>query len=299
MKTRYVYYDKGTGFIGDILSSRKAGRAPYIECDNSDVVGFIMGTESTNDYVVAYNKRDDKHILIEKNNVVAFRKQSKELYKIPYKKNGDSDITLVQYQDNVLEVNLDMSRISPLYNTNLGEQVCFETGTEIRIVVKENDTGQLVSEFVLDANELLDSVQLFFKLDTDNVEFYTYKLFNTYSWSKGTLRFTSPIREKKNYNIHKADTKRISENHSYHLEITETDNKITIDNSIEDLKSIKFNEVIHFFIVDKYDPNILYDKFSLDEKSLKGNKIIIDLDVSLKDKSVLYNNKYVSVLIKE
>ena len=299
MKTRYVYYDKETGLINQILSKRKPGRAPYIKCDNSDVEGFITATKSFNKYVVAYNRETDKTILMERNNVVAFRKQSKDLYKIPYKKNFESDITIVHYKDDVLEVSIDMSRISPLFNTNFGEQVCFENGTEIRIIVKEKKTGDLIKEIVIDAQKLLDSAQMFFKLENHDVEFFTYKLFNSYSWFKGTLRYLSPIKSNKTFNIYKADTKIASDSYSYHFVMKPTNYGIQIVNNIEDLKLIKFSERLNFFVVDKYDSSILYEKFSLDRKLLKEKKIEISLETDVKGKTILYNNKYVNVFLEE
>jgi len=296
MKTRYVYYNKETGFIEEILSKRKKGRAPYIECDHSEVEGFIMGTKSINRYVIAYNKAIDKNILIERNNVVVFRKQSKELYKIPYKKNTQSDITLVCYEDGVMEISLDMSGISPLFNTNFGEQVKFERGTEIRIVVKETD--EFVEEIVIDAQKLLEEGQMFFKMKNENIEFYTYKLFNSYSWFKGTKRYTSPVKRKSNFNIYRADMKILSTNYSYHLIMKPTQSGVIVENNIENLTLIKFNEKLNFFIVDRHDPNILYEKFSLSEKDLKRKNILVDLETEVKGKSIMYDNKYVSVFLE-
>lgn len=299
MKTRYVYYNKETGFIEEILSKRKRGRSPYVECDNSEVEGFIMGTKSINTYVIAYNKDTDKHVLIERNNVVAFRKQSKELYKIPYRKNYQSDITLVYYEDDVMEISLDMSRISPLFNTNFGEQVKFELGTEIRIVVKEKGTDELVQQIIIDAQKLLEEGQMFFEMKNKNIELYTYKLFNSYSWFKGTKRYTSPIKRKTNFNIYRADTKISSNNYSYHIVVKPTESGATIENNIENLKLIRFNEKLDFFIVDRHDPNILYEKFYLSEQDLKRKNILIDLETDLKGKSILYDNKFISVFLKE
>ncbi len=164
MKKRYVYYNKKTGIITDILVKRKRGRAVYIECDVEEVIGFLDGSVGTNSYVVAHDKITDKHILIEKNNIIRFRKISKTLTKIPYKKNAETDLRLIYYPDNVLEVTLDPSRIAPLYKTNFKDEVKFERGTEIRISIKEKDSGNLLKELVIVAQDLLDSPQLFFEL---------------------------------------------------------------------------------------------------------------------------------------
>jgi hypothetical protein len=300
MKKRYVYYDVNTGHIKEILSVRKPGRARYIECSNDEVRGFITGEIGINDWIVAYNKKLDKHILIEKNNVIKLRKPSKTLYKIPYKKTIDSDLTLIYYSDNVLEVSLDVSRIAPLYQTNFRDEVVFERGTEIRITLKEKDSGNLLKEFVIDAQELLKAGQLFFDLYdhiySNNVEFFTYKMFENYSWFKGSIKLMSPIKNKIKFDIHKADSKQESENSSYHLIMTPTKTGLKIKNNIEDLKLIRFHDQIEFFVVDKHDPNILYEKFSLTEEILKDKVILIKLDTDMRGKSILYNQKYISVL---
>ena len=41
MKTKFVYYDKQTGQIKDILSKRKRGRAPYVEVEFERIRGEL------------------------------------------------------------------------------------------------------------------------------------------------------------------------------------------------------------------------------------------------------------------
>jgi len=299
-RTRYVYYDKKTGFITDILKTRKRGRAAYISCDVDEVIGFLSGQIGMTEYVVAFNTVKEEHELIKKDNVILFREQSKELYKIPYKKDVETDLRLVYYTDNVLEVTLDMSRISPLYQTNFKDDVVFENGTEIRLVLKEKDSGNLLKEFVIDAQDLLESVQLYFELYDhiypDNVEFFTYKMFNSYSWCREKLRLTSPMKERLKFEIHKADSKRRSESFDYHLIIKPTKKGIKIKNNITSLKLIRFHKAVEFFIVDKHDPNILYEKFFLDKDDFESKIIDISLDTDITDKTILYNQKYISAL---
>ena len=59
---------------------------------------------------------------------------------------------------------------------------------------------------------------------------------------------------------------------------------------------IRFHESIEFFIVDKHDPNILYEKFALDADDLESTTIKFRLKIDAKDKAILYNHKYISVL---
>jgi len=303
MKKRYVYYDVNTGQILDILSKRKRGRARYIECTNDEVKGFITGDVGVNDWIVAYNKVLEKYVLIEKNNIIVIRKPSKSLYKIPFKKTMDSDLTLIYYSDNVLEVSLDVSRFAPLYQTNFRKEVRFERGTEIRIILKEKDSGNLLKEFVIGAQDLLDEGQLFFDLYDHiyqhNIEFFTYKVFEKYTWYKGAVKTMSPIKNKIKFHIHKADTLASSKDFTYHLIIIPTKGGVRIENNIEDLKLIKLNEPIEFYIVDRHDPNILYEKFALSEEHLSDEIIMVKLKTDAKGKSILYNHKYISVLIKE
>jgi hypothetical protein len=300
MKTKFIYYDKETGRIKEILGSRKRGRAPYIETDFENVRGLITGEMGMNQWVIAYNTVAKKHVLMEKDNVIKFREIPKTPMKIPYKKNAISDLTLVYYSDNVLEVSLDVSRIAPLYQTNFKDEVRFERGTEIRIIAREKDSGNLLKEFVIEAEDLLDSVQIFFELFDhiypDNVEFFTYKMFGSYSWSKGTIKLISPMKDRIKFHIHKADSKLRSKDFTYHLIMTPTEKGLKIINNIESLKLIRFYDDIEFYLVDKHDPNILYEKFSLNEDELQESVIMLDLKTDAKDKSILYNHKYISVL---
>lgn len=299
-RIRYVYYDKKTGFITHILNKRRRGRAPYIECDIDEVIGFLDQSWGMLDYVVAYNNELEKHMLVKKDNMILFRKQSKNLYKIPYRRNIETDLRLVYYSDNVLEATLDMSRISPLYQTNFRDEVYFERGTEIRIIVKEKGKDNLLKEIRIDAQELLDSGQMFFELydhmSADNVDFFTYKLFNTYSWAFGKNKLISPLTEKIKFEIHKADSKRRSENFEYHLIVNVTEDGLKIKNNIENPKLIRFSRNIEFFIVDKHDPNILYEKFYIDKYDIVEKEITIKLNIDASGKTILYNNKYISVL---
>lgn len=302
-RNRYVYYDKKTGFITHILPTRRRGRSPYIECDIDEVIGFLDGSVGLLEYVVAFDRDLKKHILIKKDNIIRLRQPSKELIKIPYKKNADSDLRIVYYSDNVLEVSLDMSRIAPLYQTNFRDEVVFEKGTEIRITLKEKDSGNLLKEFIINAQDLLDSVQMFFELYdhiySDNVEFFTYKMFESYSWSKGTVKLISPMKDRIKFEIHKADNRRRSKDFDYHLIMKATKKGIKITNNIESLRTIRFHEAIAFFIVDKHDPNILYEKFSLNRDDLETSDILLDLNTDITDKAILYNHKYISVLKEE
>lgn len=300
MKKKYVYYDKDTGQLRDILSKRKRGRAKYIECTIDEVVGFITGEWGMNSWCVAYNQDEKRHMLMEKNNVIKLRKASSELYKIPYRKNTETDITLVFYEDNVLEVSLDVSRIAPLYQTNFREDIQFERGSEIRLVLKEKDSGNLLKEFVIEAQDLLEAGQLFFDLYEwiyqDNVEFFTYKLFPSYSWHKGVIKLMSPIKSRIKFDIHKADMRPTKDDFSYHLIMQSTEKGLKVVNNIENLKLIRFNNQIEFFVVDPHDPNILYEKFVLTEDDLQSKHLSVKLEADTSGKAILYNHKHISVL---
>lgn len=301
MKKRYVYYDKKTGHITDILSKKKRGRSYYIECDNKEVVGFIDGTKGITQWIVVYNNELKQHILAEKNNVIMLRAPDPNLHKIPYRKEAESNLKLTYYSDNILEVTLDVSEIAPLYQTNFRDEVRFEHGTEIRIIIKEKDSGNLVKELVIEAQDLLDVVQMFFELPPipqNNIEFFTYKLFEKYSWSRGTLKLISPMKERIKFDIHKADHIPKSKNFSYHLIVTPTSTGIKIKNNIKSLKLIRFQRSIEFFVVDRHDPNILHEKFFLDKEELESKIISVKLENSIEGKTLIYNHKYISVLLK-
>jgi len=301
MKKRYVYYDKETGQIRDILSNRKAGRSPFIECSNEDVSGFISGEWGINQWVVAYDKNLEKNILIKKNNVIRLREPQKKLYKIPYGKNTKSDLKLIYYSDRVLEVLLDVSRIAPLYQTNFKDDVRFEKGTELRIIAKTKKSKELIKEIIIDAQELLESAQLFFRVSgfQNDIEFFTYKLLNSYSWYKGTVKLISPMTDRIKFDIHKADLNKRSENFSYHLIMKPYLDGIKIENNIEDPDMVRINKFVEFFVVDKYDPNVLYRKFIISEDELSEKEIIVDLKINMKGKTLLYNHKYISVLLEQ
>ncbi len=300
MKTRYVYYNKKTGIITDILATRKRGRAYYIECPFDEVVGFIEGTKGIMNYVVAHNRDIDEHVLMKKDNVIRLRAPSKKLSKIPYRVNTLSDLTLVYYPDNVLEASLDVSRIAPLYQTNFRDEVVFEKGTELRITLKEKKKGNLLKEFVIDAQELLDAGQMFFELYDhiypDDVNFFTYKLLDSYSWHTDNIKLISPAKEKIKFDIYKADNKARSKDFSYHLIMESMEKGLKITNNIENLKLIRFHKQVEFFLVDKHDPNILYEKFDLIKEDLEKKNIVVHLKCDTKGKAILYNHKYISVL---
>lgn len=303
-KIRYVYYNKFTGQILEILSKRKQGSASYIECDIENVLPILAGKVGINDVIVAYNKDVKKDLLIEKNNVIKLRNiEGDKLYKIPYKKDGPYDLRLIAYPaSNIIEVTIDLTNLTHLYATNLRDQVKFEKGSEIRIFIKDKKTDELLKTIVIDAQNLLDSVQIL--LDTDdinlnNVSFYTNRVFQKYLWNKAKIRFFSPASERIQFDIHKADTKKRSKDFSYHLEIKRTPSGLKIKNNIENFKVVKIYDPVQFFIVDKLDPNILYDKFALNVEDLERPLIPLVLKNKVKDKAIYYNHKYISVLFEE
>jgi hypothetical protein len=240
---------------------------------------------------------------MKKDNVIRLRKQRKEPIKIPYKESLKSDLKLIYYSGNTLEVSLDLANISPLYQTDFRSEVSFEKGTEFRILVKEKDTGKLFVEYIIDGQELMNEGQMYFEMGDeitpDNVEFFTYNLLPEYSWHKEDVIFVTPMKQGKKYDIHTADTKLKKDEYFYHLIVENSDYGLKIKNKIKSLNLIRFENDIDFYIVDKLDPNILYGKFSLGAKDLKKNEILVPFDESLKGKTIMYNHKYISVLVKE
>lgn len=299
---RYVYYDKYTGKILEILGKKKRGSAPYIEVDVEIVVPFLSGEKSMAHYVVAYNRERKKHQLLPKDDIIKLRNLGNKPYKIPYRKEGEFDLKITIYPASfVIEVTLDETRLSNLCSTELRDYVKFEKGTDIRIYIKDKDSESILKTIILDAQTLLEAGQLFFDttdIDLNEVEFYTDRLFEKYYWTKGTAKYFSPSKERIQFNIHRVESKR-KKGFEYHLEMSETDDGIKIVNKIEDLKVVKIYEPVDFYVVDKLDANILYDKFSLSPELLRSSKtILIPLNNSIKDKVILYNHKFISVLFE-
>ena len=300
---RYVYYNKFSGEILEILRKRKRGPAKCIECDIEEVLPLISGKKGMNDLIVAYDNEIKKHLLVEKNNIIKLRNLGSKLYKIPYKREANFDLRLLLYPKSyVLEVTLDPANISYLYNTNLREEVMFEKGTEIRIFIKDKKGEKLLKTIVIEAQKLLDAGQLLYdisEIDMKDISFYTYRMFQNCIWYKGKSRFLSPIKDKIRFDIQKADTKRRHRDFSYHLVITHKDGTLKVKNNIEDLKLVKIFEPVDFFIVDKLDPNILHGTFSLTIDSLEKDLFLVELDKIPGDRTLLYNHKYISVLFEE
>ena len=300
-KTCYIYFDKKTGRIKDILKIRKRGRAIYVTCDIEDVIGFLDGSWNINKYVVAFSKPDNQYILLKKENVVKLRQEGQKLIKIPKRRLHD-DLVMVYYPDNILEVSLNMENISPLYTTDFKKDVIFEKGTEIRIIVSNKVSGEKMKEFIIDPNEILEDGVKFLKLPEEcyptNVAFYTYKLLNSYSWSVAKNRISSPFRERVKFNIHKAETKR-KDAFDYHLIFTEIEKGLSVKNNIEDIQLLRIHGPLEFFITDKNDPHILYLKFKIDQEILeKEEEFVIKTDLDMGNKVILYNHKYISILLE-
>lgn len=300
---RYIYYDKFSGQILDIIRKRKRGTAPYIKCDVEEVLPILAGKKGINDLIVAYDNEVKKHLLVEKNNIIKLRNLGSKIYKIPYKRESTFDLRLLVYPKSyVLEITLDPANISYLYNTNFREEVMFEKGTEIRIFIKDKKGEKLFKTIVIEAQKLLDAGQLLYdisELNMKDISFHTYRMFQKCIWYKGKSRFLSPVKDKIKFDIQKADTKRRNKDFSYHLVITYKDGKLKIKNNIEDLKLVKIFEPIDFFIVDKLDPNILHGTFSLTIDSLKKESFLVELNKIQGDKTLLYNHKHISVLFEE
>jgi hypothetical protein len=98
MKKRYVYYNEFSGQILEILKEKKENNKPCIECDFEEVRSIIIGTKSINDVVVAYDKHNKVHKIIEKDNIIRIRKLGNKLYKIPNKRETFFDLRLILYE---------------------------------------------------------------------------------------------------------------------------------------------------------------------------------------------------------
>ena len=301
-KIRYVYFDKITGAIKDILSKRKRGRSLYIECDNDEVAPFIMGKKGIHESIVVFDRSQKKYVLMERDNIIKLRYYGQNLYKIPKRTIKDYDFRLDLYKDGkTLEVTIDPTRMSNMYATSFQKEVEFEKGTEIRIFVMDKEGKELFKTIVINAQELLDNIQMVFDLEedrSDNIAFYTHRVFDNYMWKNTDLKFLSPMKDNIKFEIQKADLKRRREDYKYHLEISNCDEGIEIKNNIESLILVKIFDYIDFYIVDKNDPSILYHKFSLKEEAFESKKIIVKKKISLKNKTILYNHKYISVLVE-
>jgi len=302
-KQRYVYFDKKTGMITDILSVRKRGRAKYVTVDVDDVIPFINGTKGLFESIVVYNRDTETYNLVERNNIIKLRYYGEKLYKIPKKNMVNYDIKIEIYTEgNTMEITIDPSRMSSLYATDFRDEIKFEKGTEIRLYIKNKVGEKLLKTIIIDAQKLLDQGQMFFDLhniDLNDISFYTHRIFDNFMWQKGTMKFMSPVREKLMFEIQKADHRRKREDYEYHLVITQYNEGIEIINNIENPKLVKIFDEIEFFIVDKYDPTVLYDKFIIPTKAFKNNHFFIKTKETLKGKGILYNHKYISVLIEE
>lgn len=302
MKPRYIYFDKKTGVITSIVSTRKRGRALYIVSNNETVAPFIMGTKGIMESIVAYDREQEKYVLLDKDNVIRLRYYGKELYKIPKKSISDYDLRIDLYAEgNALEVSIDPYRMSTMYATDFREEVCFENGTEIRIFIKNKDGSKLLKTIVIDAQNLLDNGQLFFELkdiDSNDMSFYTHRVFDKYMWRKGKVRFLSPIRDKIRFEIQTADLKRRRDDFEYHLIIKNDEDGIKIQNNIENPKLVKIFDEIEFYIVDKHDPTILYDKFILKPTMFKSKTLFVKTKEHIDGRGILYNHKYISVLLE-
>ena len=303
MKKRcYVYYDKNSGYITSIVKKKRPGRGYFIECDINDVIGFLENTVNIQDYVVAYKKDEDKTIMMKKENIVRLRQESQKLFKIPNRRT-DSELVLVYYPDNILEIRLNMELISPLYMTDFRNEIKFEKGTELRIFVNNKISGDVYGEFLIDAQELLERGVMFFRLPDEcfpkNVSFYTYKLLNSYSWSVGKNKMKSPFNDNIKFDIHKADLER-KKDFQYHLVFVPNGKYFVVYNYIKDLQLARVHGYLQFFITDRYDPHILHNKFIITEEMLKLSKfnIVFEESMDMKDKTILYNHKYISVLLE-
>jgi len=303
MKPRYVYFNKKTGVITDILSNKKRGKALYVITDEATVGPIIAGIKGMLDLVVAYDYNQKKYVLLERDNIIKLRYYGKELYKIPNREIPDYDLRIDLFAGgNALEISLDPSRISTMYSTVFRQDVQFEKGTELRIYIKDKDGNILLKTIIIDAQKLLENGQLFFELkdiDTSsNLSFYTNRVFDNYMWTHSKKKFLSPMRDMLRFEVQKADLKIRSPKFEYHLYIKEDVNGIKIKNNIDNVKLLKIFNDIEFFIVGRYDPAILYEKFVLKPEAFKLKNIYVKTKEDMKGKTILYNHKHISVLIE-
>lgn len=302
MKPRYIYFDKNTGMITDIQPTKKQGRAKYVTVDVDVVLPILKGEKSVIEYIVAYNHDTEDYVLMDRDNVIKLRYYGKNLYKIPSKTIDNYDLRLELFVGGkALEVSIDPTRMSTMYATDLREEVRFEQGTEIRIFIKNKAGDKLLHTIVIDAQKLLENGQLFYELediDPSDVSFYTHRVFENYMWRNGKARFLSPTKDRLRFEIQKADLKQRSPQFEYHLHFKQSDEGIKIENNIESLKLVKLFNDIEFYLVDKYDPTILYEKFILPPEVFKEKNIIIPMKETLENKTILYNHKYISVLVE-
>ena len=302
MKTRYVYFDPKTGVIKEILNKRKRGRAKYVISNDEVVGGIVAGTMGMMDLVVAYNRDQEEYVLLERDNIIKLRYYGKDLYKIPKRTIEDYDLRIdVFLGGNALEVSLDPERMSTMYSTDFREEVCFEAGTEIRIYIKDKEGNETLETIIIDAQELLENGQLFFELediDPSQVTFWTNRVFDKYMWRVGKTKFLSPMRDKIKFEVQRAHLKKQSPSFNYHLTVRETEDGLAIQNDIENIKLVKIFDEIEFFIVDRYDPTIMYDKFAIQPETFKHKEIEVVIKGGMKGKTILYNHKYISILIE-
>jgi hypothetical protein len=299
-KKRYLYFDKITGQVMGIVSDKVKRNNNFIECDNEDVVDYIIGKKSLNDVIVAYNRNDKKYKLLKRDNVIKLRYYGDKKFKIPNRKLVDYDLRLISYPDNILEVTINPERMSSLYATNFKNDVVFERGTEIRIYVMDKEGREIFKTIVIDAQKLLDNFQMFFNISVDrkNMSFYTQRVFDKYCWYTGKTKFISPFKDKVKFEVQKADTSRKRDDYEYHLIVKPEDKKLKIKNNIVDPELLKIDSKVTFYIVDKNNLELLHDKFYIFHDDLKQKEIEINLKNSFDNMSILYNQKYISVLIE-
>lgn len=303
MKTRYVYFDKETGMITDILNVKKRGRAKYIEVPLEDVMPILSGELGMMDLVVAYNTDQEKYVLLKRDNIIKLRYYGKDLYKIPNREMEDYDLRIDLFTNGSgIEISIDPSRMSTLYATDLHNEVEFEEGTELRIYLKNKEGKKTLRTFVIDAQRLLENGQVFYEfkdeIDPNDVSFYTHRVFANYMWRKSNTQYMSPSKNRLRFEIQKADLKKRSEKFDYHLIMKSTGKGIEIQNNIESVKLMRIFDDVDFYVVDAHDPTILHGKFTLNPKVFKDKTIIVPIEEDLAGKTILYNHANISVLIE-
>ena len=282
-----VYYDKWNGAI-KAITSNILSNFPHIEVELNEVEPYLLGKKCESELIVVKRSR-----LHKKNNVIYLNIPETTQYKIPTEQD-DPDIDVHIYEDNrLLGISINKGSLDVLYDEEQrsfakidGDDLVFHL-TRNNIVLK---TVKVDVDFLINSSISIDISDID---NFDDIEIYTYRIFEKYRFTKSDKFF--PIENDINFNVREAKEK--EDGFKYHIEVYRIDsNEILVRNNIVNLNDAKIFDSIELYITDKRDPNKLYDKILLTTEDIWKNKDIrkkIDFDIG--GKTILFNNRYINI----
>lgn len=295
----FVYYDPENGSIKKIqLQQLDEGEFITVTDSNEYVRSILDSKTSEHDYIVAFDKEQDRKCLFKKDSFLRkLHSDNDNLYGIPFKAEADyEDQVNLNFHLNTkrLEIVVNRSALENLLNAMSKERIHIQLDEDIIFyLVDKHDPNKILETVKCDPNRLVNQ-----KINVDldwlteeqlnRLVVWTKRFFHSYSWSWQAKQLVTPEANGYVYSINLGHN---SKSTDCHLLLKFTEKGVIIKSNVKDPKKLKFYDTLAVHLIKNNDPSQYYGTFGIPPEAVAdGKTYTLDFIKPYENLGVIFNN---------